>query len=178
MDSALDTAGSEPTWGSAQTGPVTWSRNKTLAAVGIAAVLAAGGAAVIYAADTAPTHNGPAWGGGPGGAPGGGPGFGPGFGPGGSGGPDGPDLPRALHGQFVVSDGHGGFTTELTQTGTVVDITDTAITARSDDGFTQTYVITTQTRQGRSPVHTGDTATIRAVVGDGTSTATAISPQR
>ena len=76
--------------------------------------------------------------------------------------PAGASVPTALHGQFVVSDGHGGFTTELTQTGTVTDITDTAITARSDDGFTQTYVVTTDTRQARTPVQTGDTATIRA----------------
>lgn len=77
-----------------------------------------------------------------------------------------------------MSDGHGGFTTELTQTGTVTDISDASITARSQDGYTQTYVITTDTRQGRTPVRAGDTATIRAVTGNGTNTATVISPQR
>ena len=167
-------ASPEQTWGAPAPEPATphWSIKKTLAAVGIAAALAAGGAAVIHAA--APSgdagHGGPGFGGGPGGGPGGG-------GPGG-GGPGGARLPAALHGEFVVSDGHGGYTTELTQTGTVTDVSDTAITARSDDGYTQTYLITTDTRQGHTPVHAGDTATIRAVANNGTNTATAISPQR
>ena len=167
----------EQTWGAPapEPGKPHWSLNKTLAAVGIAAVLAAGGAAVIHAAGGAGTegHGGPGFGG-PG-FGGGGPGGGPGFG---GGGPGGARLPAALHGEFVVSDGHGGFTTELTQTGTVTDISDTSITARSQDGYTQTYVITTDTRQGHTPVHAGDTATIRAVANNGTNTATAISPQR
>ena len=157
----LDT--SEHIWGAPQTDPAQWSRKKTLAAVGVAVLLAAGGAAVIHAADAPSDRGGPTWG------------PGPGFGPGG---PDSADLPVALHGQFVVSDGHGGFTTELTQTGTVTDVSDTSITARSADGFTQTYAITAQTRQGRPPARSGDTATIRAVSVAGTSTATAISPQR
>ena len=165
----------EPVWGAPPLAPAHWSKNKTIAAVGIATVLAAGGAAVIYAADDSggQTH-GPGFGGGPGGAPG------PGRGPG-SGGPNSgasAAVPTALHGQFVVSDGHGGYTTELTQTGTVTEITDTAITARSEDGFTQTYVVTTDTRQARNPVQTGDTATIRATADNGRNTATAISPQR
>jgi len=84
----------------------------------------------------------------------------------------------ALHGEFVVSDGNGGYSTELTQTGTVTDISDASVTARSEDGFTQTYAITTDTRQGRQPVHAGDAATIRAVERNGTNTATAISPVR
>ena len=49
---------------------------------------------------------------------------------------------------------------------------------RSADGFTQTYAITTDTRQGRQPVHAGEAATIRAVERNGTNTATAISPVR
>jgi hypothetical protein len=169
----------EPAWGTPPAEPARWSRNKTLAAVGIAAVLAAGGAAAIYAADGSGSgHNGGGFGGGPGfGGPGGGPGFGgpggPGGGPGGAGG-----QADSLHGQFVTADGHGGFTTELTQTGTVTAISDSSVTARSDDGFTQTYLITTDTRQGHAPLATGDTATIKAVTSDGTNTATAITPAR
>jgi hypothetical protein len=167
---------SEQTWGAPPAAdapqPAQWSTRKTLAAVGIAAVLAAGGAAVIYAADSGGAAGGPGAGG---------PGFGGGsnFG-GGPGGPGGSsaNLPTALHGRFVVSDGHGGFTTELTQTGTVTGVSDTAISARSDDGFTQTYVITTDTRMGHQPVQAGDTATIRAVDTNGTATAKAVSPQR
>lgn len=164
----------EPTWGApAAPGDRHWSTNKTLAAVGIAVVLAAAGGAVIYAAGgQGGSANGPGFGGGPGG-PGGGPGGPPGFGR-----DNDATLPTAVHGQFVISDGHGGFSTELTQTGTVTDISSTSITARSDDGFTQTYVITTDTRMGHDPVQTGTTATIRAVEQNGSATAKAISPQR
>ena len=94
--------------------------------------------------------------------------------PGAPGGPAGSSV--ALHGVFVVSDGHGGFTTELTQNGTLTTVTDTSVTARSEDGFTQTYVVTTDTRTGRSALHAGEKATIRAVQRDGANTATVISP--
>jgi hypothetical protein len=163
----------EPVWGTPSDAPAHWSTNKTLAAVGIAAALAAGGAAVIHAAGGGSEQAGPGFGG----PPGGGPGFGPGgFGAGGPGSGGQGTVADALHGEFVVADGHGGFTTELTQVGEVTDISDTAITARSDDGFTHSYLITTDTRQGRSPVHAGEHATIRAVSRDGSDTATAISP--
>ena len=155
----------EPTWGAPAAEPAHWSRNKSLAAVGIAAVLAAGGALVIHAADTGR--------GGPGG-PDGRPGWGPP--PGGFDGPAG--MTDALHGEFVVSDGRGGYNTELTQTGTVTDISSTAITARSADGFTATYVITTDTKQSRQSIHPGDTASIRGVERNGTQTATVVSPAR
>ncbi|MBI3215469.1 MAG: hypothetical protein HYZ38_16715 [Mycobacterium sp.] len=156
----------EPAWGTPPTEPAHWSRNKTLAAVGIAAVLAGVGTAVIYAAD----GGGERGGGGPGWGPPGGPGAGPdGFGASG-------DMSSALHGQFVVSDGHGGYRTELTQIGTVTDISGTAVTARSDDGFTQTYVIDTETRKSPQPIKAGDKATIRAVTQDGVNTAKTLSP--
>jgi len=125
-------------------------------------VLAAGGAAVIHAAAGTTEHvGGPGFGGPP---PGG-------FGPGAR-----SVEPAALHGEFVVDDGMGGYTTELTQTGVVTDLSANAVTARSADGFTRTYIITAQTRQSRDPVQTGDTATIRAVAHDGADTATVISP--
>lgn len=166
-----DTSNStEPVWGAPSDAPAHWSRNKTLAAVGIAVVLAAGGAAVISAADSG--HSGSGFGG-----PGGGPGFGgpggPGGWPGGGGGSG-----DSLHSESVMSDGHGGFTTELTQTGTVTDISDTRITARSDDGFTQTYLINADTHRGRAPLETGGIATIKATTSDGTTTATSITPGR
>lgn len=117
---------------------------------------------------------------GPGG-PMGGPGAmaGPGGPMGRPGGPAGPGgMAAALHGQFVVPDGAGGYLTELTQTGTVTDISASSITARSADGFTQTYVINTDTRQGQPVVEAGDTTTIRATADDGTNTATVIQPGR
>lgn len=167
----METQTAEPMWGAPPDEPAHWSLKKTLAAVGIAVVLAGAGAAVIYAAaGTTQQGGGPGFGGPPGGPPGGPGGFGPdGFG-------GGPAMAAdALHGQFVVPDGRGGYATELTQTGVVTDISDTSITARSDDGFTQTYVVTTDTRQGRAEVKAGDTATIRGVTANGTNTATVIS---
>ncbi|HEX5143895.1 MAG TPA: hypothetical protein VFW21_08495 [Mycobacterium sp.] len=162
----------EPTWGS-PAGQPQWSKGKIAAAVGIAIVLGGAGAAAIYAAEG---------GGSSGHGPGGGPGWGPPSGPGGAGpmggGPVLAGMDNALHGQFVVPDDHGGYRTQSTQTGTVTDISDTAVTARSADGYTQTYVVTTETRKGRDAVHTGDTATIRAVEQNGISTATVIAPSR
>uniref|UniRef100_UPI001C232448 hypothetical protein n=1 Tax=Nocardia alni TaxID=2815723 RepID=UPI001C232448 len=52
---------SEPAWGAPQTTPSTWSKKKTLATVGIAAVIAAVGGGVIYAASGSSNggHGGP-----------------------------------------------------------------------------------------------------------------------
>lgn len=154
----------EPTWGAPQTAsPGTWSTKKSLAAVGIAAVIAAAGGGVVYAA----THSGGNEHGGPGG-PGG-----PGMSWGGhnAAGP-GAAAEAGLHGVFVISDGNGGFTTEITQTGTVTAVSDTSITAQSADNFSQTYTITDSTR--RSAVKVGDTVRIQGTEANGTATATAI----
>ena len=45
----------------------------------------------------------------------------------------------ALHSEYVVSDGHGGSRTKLTQTGTVDEVTPSSSSYRSDDGYTQIY---------------------------------------
>jgi hypothetical protein len=162
----MDTQTTEPVWGAPPSEPAHWSLKKTLAAVGIAVVVAGVGAAVIHAAaGTTQQSGGPGFGGPPSGGQGGPGGFG--------GGPA--AATDALHGQFVVPDGRGGYATELTQTGVVTEISDASITARSEDGFTQTYTITTDTRQGRTEVEAGDTATIRGVAANGTNTATVIS---
>ena len=54
----------------------------------------------------------------------------------------------ALHGSFVVPDGEGGYQTMLTQRGTASKVSDTSITVRSEDGFSQTYAITSDTGVG------------------------------
>ncbi|WP_227983773.1 hypothetical protein [Nocardia spumae] len=158
-------AGPEHTWGGPQTAPpATWSTKKSLAAVGIAAVIAAAGGGIVYAA----THSGGSEHGGPGGGPGmsmsgGHNGFGPG----------GMDATGpSLHGQFVVSDGKGGYTTELTQTGTVTAVSDTSITAKSADDFSRTYTISDRTQ--RAEVKVGDTVRIQGTEANGTATAVAI----
>ena len=54
-----------------------------------------------------------------------------------------------LHGEFVVSDANGGYTTMLTQTGTVTAVSATSITVKSDDGYTQIYMISPTTGSAR-----------------------------
>jgi hypothetical protein len=122
----------------------TWGIRGTLAAVGVAAVIAGFGGTAIYAATGSDAHfmgmHGPQSPRRP-------------DGPGGPGGPGGldpfhnagsnasADPAAALHGEFVVSDGKGGYTTALSQTGTVTAIDPKSVTARSADGYVQTYVI-------------------------------------
>ncbi|MEV5652552.1 hypothetical protein AB0L57_30245 [Nocardia sp. NPDC052254] len=164
----------DQTWGAPQTAPpATWSTKRSLAAVGIAVVIAAAGGGIVYAA----THSS---GNGNGHGPGGGPGMSWGgghnsAGPGGmnSAGPGGMDSAGpSLHGQFVISDGNGGYTTELTQTGTVTAVSDTSITAKSADDFSQTYTLADSTR--KSAVKVGDTVRIQATQANGTATATTV----
>lgn len=153
-------------WGSPAPGPHSWGAKQTAVAVGIAAVIAALGGAAIYAAtgESSPRMTGPAHLalGPPGGD--GGPmlGAGPmsaGGGPtGNSGGPMTPMGPP-LHGQFVVSD-PSGFTTVLTQTGTVTAASPTSITVRSEDNFTLTYA--TAGAPGTSTVVVDDVVSLRA----------------
>lgn len=158
----------EPTWGAPQTTPSSWNTRKTLATVGIAAAIAAVGGGVIYAASGNSSEHG-----GPGGH---------GWSMNGQGGPQafgqrgttgGAIGAATLHGQFVVSDGNGGYTTELTQTGTVTAVSADSITAKSSDDYTHTYTIDTTTRT-ESGLKVGDTVSIRATDANGTATATVI----
>ncbi len=135
----------------------TWGLRGTLAAVGISAVVAGIGGAAIYAA----TGDGPHMMGMQG----------PGMQGAGvrdrAGGPRGPAPaldPGELHGEFVVADGSGGFTTVLSQTGRVTAISPSSITARSDDGYSQTYVIAAlgPAADKADPFVVNDAVTIRA----------------
>lgn len=153
------TAEQQPAWGAPADHPTTWSTRTTVAAVGIAAALAAVGGVVVYAATGGGSQghlSGP-----------------PGWGLGGPGG-----FQRTLHGESVVSDGTGGFSTELTQTGDVTAASDTSITVRSQDGYRQTYVVNTDTRKPPRPLQTGAQVSVRATEVDGTPTATAVMPAR
>jgi hypothetical protein len=123
-----------------QVAPRRWGWRESVSAVAVAAVIAALGGAAIYAATEGTSHpfgaphqlSGPA-----GAMPGG-----PGGQHGAVGSPGQGEIgPQSLHAEFVVADGAGGYTTELTQTGTVTAISPTSITVHSLDGFTQTYVI-------------------------------------
>jgi hypothetical protein len=117
----------------------TWGIRGTLAAVGVAALVAGFGGTAIYAATETDSHfmgmHGP-----PG--PGGPDEFGPPHDRGTNAGPDGgADPATALHGEFVVADGKGGYTTMLAQTGAVTALGTNSVTARSADGFVQTYAV-------------------------------------
>ncbi|OBG90024.1 hypothetical protein A5698_22325 [Mycobacterium sp. E136] len=138
-------------------------------AVGVAAVIAALGGTTIYAATDGGSPPGvPAFHGMPAGPPGLKP---P---PWSNGGPPGVDPAPELHGEFVLEDGADGFTTVLTQTGTVTATSPGTVTVRSADGFTQTY----STRADDQPAAINDTVTVRGTRTDGTPTATSISAQR
>ncbi len=65
----------------------------------------------------------------------------------------------------------GGYTTALSQTGTVTAISPTSITVRSDDGYSQTYVIA---EPAGPPPAIDEQVTVRATRDGQTSTVTAI----
>jgi hypothetical protein len=86
----------------------------------------------------------------------------------------------SLHGEFVVADGTGGFTTMMSQTGRVTAISPTSVTARSDDGYTQTYVIPAASNGAAvaPPFAVGDEVTIRATRSGQTASVTTITYAR
>lgn len=172
-----------PVWGAPATSAARWGLRETLTAVGVAAVIAGLGGAAIYAATEG---NSRAFGGNhqafiPGGMPGGPPG--PHGGPGGGAGPAAPED-TSLHGEFVVRngidgvDGAGGYTTVVTQTGSVTAISPTSISIRSDDGFSGTYVIPPTAAGATPPFHTGDSVVVRATRSGPTMTVTNIGEPR
>lgn len=139
-----------------------WALRETAAAVAIAAVIAALGGAAIYAATAGNSH--------PLSAPH--QAFGPGGQRGAIGGPGAAAL--ELHGEFVVPNGADGYTTELTQSGTVTAISATSITVRSEDGYTQTYVIPNAAGSANAPVAVDDEVVVRATRDGQTATVTSI----
>ncbi len=94
-------------------------------------------------------------------------------------GPDAVDA-TSLHGEFVVRDGAGSYTTVVTQTGAITAISPTAVTVRSEDGFSQTYGIpTTAGNAGAPPFAVDDQVVIRATRNGQTATVTNIgNPQQ
>jgi hypothetical protein len=134
----------------------TWGVRKTVGAVAVAAAVAGVGGAAIAAATETSFHGGGGFGdfagfGGFEGPPGSSPGA-----------RHGDSEPASLHGEYVVADDHGGFSTLMTQTGTITAISPTAVTARSSDGFTQAYVIGEVADAGAPPFAVDDTVVIKA----------------
>jgi hypothetical protein len=128
----------------------TWDTRRTIGAIAVAAAIAGVGGAAIAAATDTGFHA----------VSGGmhGDGHQPAF-PASHRVDDGTD---SLHGENVVADGHGGFTTLLSQTGLVTAISATSVTARSDDGFVQTYLIHQVDPAAQPPFHIHDQVTINA----------------
>jgi hypothetical protein len=156
--------------------PRRWGLRETAAAVGVAALIAAFGGAAIYAATEGSPHSfgAPHQAVGPGGGMPGGMG-----GPGGQHGAIGGPSPAAvgstsLHGEFVVPDGSGGYSTMLTQTGTVTAISPTSITVRSEDGYSQTYGIPNTEGNAGAPFAMDDRVVVRATRNGQTATITNI----
>ncbi|MDQ0769943.1 hypothetical protein QF031_002692 [Pseudarthrobacter defluvii] len=58
---------------------------------------------------------------------------------------------QPLHGESVVKNADGTFQTVLEQRGTVESVSDSAITVKSEDGFTQTYNVNGDTKITRIP---------------------------
>ena len=72
------------------------------------------------------------------------------------------DPTGVLHSEYVVSDGHGGFATMMTQTGVVDELTLSQIVIRSEDGFTQIYEFPSASVVPDKSVATKDTVTVEA----------------
>ncbi len=86
---------------------------------------------------------------------------------------------RAVHGEFVVPKQGGGYETVDVQRGQVTAVSGSAITIKSSDGFTRSYVVTSSTivgakRDGIGSIKAGDQAAVTATVSGGTATAVSI----
>jgi hypothetical protein len=160
-------------WGDPAAAPAgpkkSWSGRKTAIAAGVAVVIAVGGGLAIWAGTSSNATEQAAQGG-PGGRGFGGP---PGAGAGNFGG-GATALRDAVHGDFVVSDGKGGYTTERLQTGDVTEVSATSISLTSKDGYKQVYTIDSTTEKGTDP-KTGANVTVVAKLSGTTATATSIS---
>jgi len=150
----------DQTWGAtpAPAPKQAWSPGRKIAAGAVAAVIVAGGGAAVWAASSSADTDTQA---GPGGMTGG-----PGGMRGGAG-----ALGSALHGEYVSSDGNGGYVTKIMQTGEVTELSATSLTAKSEDGFSKTYTITSAQATGLA---TGDTVTVVATESGSTATATSV----
>lgn len=86
---------------------------------------------------------------------------------------------RALHGEFVVRDGKGGYRTVDVQRGTVTAVSSTSLTVKSLDGTSITYVVSPGTtvnaaRDGIANVKTGHQVAVVATKSGSTLTATQV----
>ncbi|MDI3193373.1 hypothetical protein QK290_02640 [Pseudarthrobacter sp. AL07] len=64
--------------------------------------------------------------------------------------------PQHLHSESVVKKADGSFETVLTQQGTVDAVSETSVTVKSEDGFTQTYAVNADTKIIKFPAPAAD----------------------
>lgn len=64
--------------------------------------------------------------------------------------------PQHLHSESVVKKADGTFETVLTQQGTVDAVSETSVTVKSEDGFTQTYAVNGETKIIKFPAPAAD----------------------
>jgi hypothetical protein len=132
-----------------------WGTRQTLGAVAVAVVIGGLGGAAVYAATAGSSH---AMAGAMHGPP--------------MHSPPPPGAPAAavppvdpagvLHSEYVVSDGQGGFSTKMTQTGTIDEITLSSLVVRSDDGYTQIYAFPSSAVVPKPSLAANDTVTVQA----------------
>ncbi|SEQ17361.1 DUF5666 domain-containing protein [Arthrobacter sp. OV608] len=65
--------------------------------------------------------------------------------------PDKPQRPQHLHSEGVVKKADGTFQTILEQRGTVEAVSDTSITVKSEDGYSQEYTVNADTKVTKAP---------------------------
>lgn len=142
-------------WGAAPPPPPgrpKWTVRRTVVTVAVAVAIAAAGGVAIYAASGSTDQD---------------------AGPGG-GGPVQRGVGGPMAGGPMADTAHGEF-----QNGEVTELSDTSITAESDDGYTRTYVIDADTVM-TDGIEKGDDVTIIATTADGATdeaTATVITEQ-
>jgi hypothetical protein len=76
-------------------------------------------------------------------------------------------MAGAIHGELVVPDGNGGWTTMVVQRGTATSVGSDSITVRSEDGWTRTYEVPAGTgvnaqRDGLDSIDEGDDVVVMA----------------
>lgn len=85
----------------------------------------------------------------------------------------------AIHGQYVVPDGNGGYVTVATQYGDVTAVGQDSITVKSEDGHTKEYALNGDTRvnagrEGLDSVKAGSKVFVKATVQGEAATAVAV----
>jgi hypothetical protein len=136
-----------------------WAKRQTLAAAVVAVVIGGLGGAAVYAATKGSSPHAMT------GVMRGqmhGPPQAPGSPPQGQGSPPPAEPAGTLHGEYVVSDGHGSYATKMIQTGVVDEVTLSQIVVRSDDGYTQIYVFPSSAVSPDKTVAAKDVVTVEA----------------